>query len=444
MIWNTIQNIFRIEELRQRIYFTLAILFVFRLGAHIPTPGIDGVALTAFFEAQQGSILRFFDMFTGGALARLTVFALGVMPYISASIIMQLLTVVFPYLERLSKEGEAGRKKITIYTRYGTIVLSLVQAFGISAGLESMAAPDGSPVVISTMNTWGFRGLTVITLTAGTAFLMWVGEQINERGIGNGISLIIFAGIVVDIPGAIINSIRLVQTDQIQPILLIIVGVLMVLVIFAVIFMETAYRKIPVQYAKRMQGNRMYGGQSSHLPLKINSSGVIPPIFASSILAFPATITGFITIPWVQAVSAQLMPGRLLYSLLFVIMIFFFAFFYTAIQFNPVKIAEEMKRHGGYIPGIRPGKKTAEYVNGVLSRLTFGGAIYLAAVCILPSILFVAFNVPFSFGGTALLIVVGVGLDLVNQIEAVLLNQNYDGFMRKTKRRQARAASLKL
>ena len=444
MIWNTIQNIFRIEELRQRIYFTLAILFVFRLGAHIPTPGIDGVALTAFFEAQQGSILRFFDMFTGGALARLTVFALGVMPYISASIIMQLLTVVFPYLERLSKEGEAGRKKITIYTRYGTIVLSLVQAFGISAGLESMAAPDGSPVVISTMNTWGFRGLTVITLTAGTAFLMWVGEQINERGIGNGISLIIFAGIVVDIPGAIINSIRLVQTDQIQPILLIIVGVLMVLVIFAVIFMETAYRKIPVQYAKRMQGNRMYGGQSSHLPLKINSSGVIPPIFASSILAFPATITGFITIPWVQAVSAQLMPGRLLYSLLFVIMIFFFAFFYTAIQFNPVKIAEEMKRHGGYIPGIRPGKKTAEYVNGVLSRLTFGGAIYLAAVCILPSILFVAFNVPFSFGGTALLIVVGVGLDLVNQIEAFLLKQNYDGFMRKTKRRQARAASLKL
>ena len=444
MIWNTIQNIFRIEELRQRIYFTLAILFVFRLGAHIPTPGIDGIALTAFFEAQQGSILRFFDMFTGGALARLTVFALGVMPYISASIIMQLLTVVFPYLERLSKEGEAGRKKITIYTRYGTIVLSLVQAFGISAGLESMAAPDGSPVVISTMNTWGFRGLTVITLTAGTAFLMWVGEQINERGIGNGISLIIFAGIVVDIPGAIINSIRLVQTDQIQPILLIIVGVLMVLVIFAVIFMETAYRKIPVQYAKRMQGNRMYGGQSSHLPLKINSSGVIPPIFASSILAFPATITGFITIPWVQAVSAQLMPGRLLYSLLFVIMIFFFAFFYTAIQFNPVKIAEEMKRHGGYIPGIRPGKKTAEYVNGVLSRLTFGGAIYLAAVCILPSILFVAFNVPFSFGGTALLIVVGVGLDLVNQIEAFLLNQNYDGFMRKTKRRQARAASLKL
>ena len=435
-MWTTIQNIFRIEELRERIIFTLFMLFVFRIGAHIPTPGIDGSALTAFFEAQQGSILRFFDMFTGGALARLTVFALGVMPYISASIIMQLLTVVFPYLERLSKEGEAGRRKITAYTRYGTIVLSLVQSFAISVGLESMAAPDGSPVVISTMSPWGFRALTVITLTAGTAFLMWVGEQINERGIGNGISLLIFAGIVVDIPGAVINSVRLVQTDQLAPLVLGIVGVLMVVVIFAVIFMETAYRKIPVQYAKRMQGNRMYGGQSSHLPLKINSSGVIPPIFASSILAFPATITGFIAVPWVQAVSAQLLPGRLLYSLLFIIMIFFFCFFYTAIQFNPVKIAEEMKRHGGYIPGIRPGKKTAEYVNLVLTRLTFGGAVYLSAVCILPSILFVLFNVPFSFGGTALLIVVGVGLDLVNQIEAHLLNQNYDGFMKKTKRRR--------
>ena len=381
-MWTTIQNIFRIEELRERIIFTLFMLFVFRIGAHIPTPGIDGSALTAFFEAQQGSILRFFDMFTGGALARLTVFALGVMPYISASIIMQLLTVVFPYLERLSKEGDAGRRKITAYTRYGTIVLSLVQSFAISVGLESMAAPDGSPVVISTMSPWGFRALTVITLTAGTAFLMWVGEQINERGIGNGISLLIFAGIVVGIPGAVINSIRLVQTDQLAPLVLGIVGVLMVVVIFAVIFMETAYRKIPVQYAKRMQGNRMYGGQTSHLPLKINSSGVIPPIFASSILAFPATITGFIAVPWVQAVSAQLLPGRLLYSLLFIIMIFFFCFFYTAIQFNPVKIAEEMKRHGGYIPGIRPGKKTAEYVNLVLTRLTFGGAVYLSAVCI--------------------------------------------------------------
>jgi len=421
-MWTTIQNIFRIEELRARIIFTIAMLFVFRIGAHIPTPGIDGAALTDFFQQQQGSILRFFDMFTGGALARLTVFALGVMPYISASIIIQLLTVVFPYLERLSKEGDMGRKKITAYTRYGTIVLSIVQGFAIAVGLESMAAPDGSPVVISTMSPWAFRALTVITLTAGTAFLMWVGEQINERGIGNGISLLIFAGIVVDIPGAVINSAQLVQTGELPILILLIVGLLMVGVIFAVIFTETAYRRIPVQYAKRLQGNRMYGGQSSHLPLKINSAGVIPPIFASSILAFPATITGFFTIPWVKWVSDQLMPGRFLYSVVFVMLIFFFCFFYTAIQFNPVKIAEEMKRHGGYIPGIRPGKKTAEYLNQVLTRLTTGGAFYLSVICILPSILFVVFNVPFSFGGTALLIVVGVGLDLVNQIEAFLLN----------------------
>ncbi|MGK5090720.1 preprotein translocase subunit SecY [Deltaproteobacteria bacterium TL4] len=435
-MWATIQNIFRIEELRDRIVFTLLMLVVFRIGAHIPTPGIDGTALAAFFEAQKGTILRFFDMFTGGALARLTVFALGVMPYISASIIIQLLTVVFPYLERLSKEGDTGRKKITAYTRYGTIVLSIVQGFGIAVGLQSMAAPDGAPVVISTMSSWGFRSLTVLTLTAGTAFLMWMGEQISERGIGNGISLLIFAGIVVDIPGAIINSVRLVQSEQLSVLVLVFTSVLMVGVVFAVIYMETAYRKIPVQYAKRMQGNRMSGGQVSHLPLKINSSGVIPPIFASSILAFPATITGFIAIPWVQAISRQLAPGNFLYSVLFLIMIFFFCFFYTAIQFNPVKIADEMKRYGGYIPGIRPGKKTAEYVNAVLTRLTFGGALYLGAVCILPSILFVLFNIPFSFGGTALLIVVGVGLDTVKQVESFLLNKNYDGFMSKSKRRR--------
>ena len=445
-MWQTIQNIFRVEELRDRIIFTLLMLVVFRIGAHIPTPGIDGAALQSFFEAQaqSGSILQFFDMFTGGALGRLTIFALGIMPYISASIIIQLLTVVFPYLERLSKEGEAGRKKITTYTRYGTIALSLLQGFGIAVGIQGMVAADGSPVVISTMNSWGFRFVTVLTLTAGTAFLMWIGEQINERGIGNGISLLIFAGIIVEIPGAIVNSIQLVQSGELPILMLIFVSVLMVLVMFAVIFMETAYRKIPVQYAKRVKGNRMYGGQSSHLPLKINSSGVIPPIFASSILAFPATITGFITIPWMQAISQQLLPGRLLYSILFVIMIFFFCFFYTAIQFNPIKISDEMKRHGGYIPGIRPGKKTAEYVNIVLTRLTFGGAVYLAAVCILPSILFVVFNVPFNFGGTALLIVVGVGLDTVNQIEAFLLNRNYDGFMKKTKRRYSSAQRLRL
>ena len=432
---STFQNAFRIEELRNRIIFTMLMLVVFRLGAHIPTPGIDSQALSAFFRAQEGTIFSFFDMFSGGALQRLTVFALGIMPYISASIIIQLLTVVFPYLERLSREGEAGRKKITMYTRYGTIILSVVQGFGISVGLQSMSAPDGAPIVIGTMNAWGFRVMTVITLTAGTAFLMWIGEQINERGIGNGISLIIFAGIVAAMPRAGINSVQMVQAGQLAPLTMGIVLAIMVAVVFAVIFMETSTRKIAVQYAKRVQGNKMYGGQSSHLPLKINSAGVIPPIFASSILAFPATITGFIQIPWVQAVSGQLRPTAFLYNALYVIMIFFFAFFYTAIQFNPVKIADEMKKFGGYIPGIRPGKKTAEYINQVLTRITFGGAIYLAAVCVLPVILFNLLNVPFFFGGTALLIVVGVGLDTVRQIEAFLLNRNYDGFLKKSKRR---------
>ena len=434
-MWSTFQNAFKIEELRNRIVFTLLMLVVFRIGAHIPTPGIDSVALGAFFAAQAGTILQFFDMFSGGALQRLTVFALGIMPYISASIIIQLLTVVFPYLEKLSREGEAGRKKITMYTRYGTIVLSVVQGFGIAVGLQTMSAPDGSPLVLPTINPWGFRLLTMITLTAGTAFLMWVGEQINERGIGNGISLIIFAGIVTDIPSASINSVRLVQAGQLSLIAVAIVAIIMVSVIFAVIFMETAQRKIPVQYAKRAMGNRVYGGQSSHLPLKINSAGVIPPIFASSILAFPATIAGFIQIPWVQSVAGQLAPQAVMYNIMYVVMIFFFCFFYTAIQFNPVKISDEMKKFGGYIPGIRPGKKTAEYINQVLTRITFGGAIYLSAVCVLPVVLYRFLNVPFQFGGTALLIVVGVGLDTVRQIEAFLLNRNYDGFMRKSKRR---------
>ena len=440
---STFQDAFKIEELRNRIIFVLLMLVVFRLGAHIPTPGIDSSALAAFFRSQEGTILSFFDMFSGGALQRLTVFALGIMPYISASIIIQLLTVVFPYLERLSREGEAGRKKITMYTRYGTIILSIVQGFGISVGLQSMSAPDGAPIVISTMSSWGFRLLTVITLTAGTAFLMWIGEQINERGIGNGISLIIFAGIVAAIPAAVINSVRLMQAGQLAVIMVAIVTAIMVAVVFAVIFMETAVRKIAVQYAKRVQGNRMYGGQSSHLPLKINSAGVIPPIFASSILAFPATITGFIQIPWVQAVGRQLVPTAVLYNFLFVIMIFFFCYFYTAIQFNPVKIADEMKRFGGYIPGIRPGRKTAEYINQVLTRITFGGALYLSAVCVLPVVLFNLMNVPFLFGGTSLLIVVGVGLDTVRQIEAFMLNRNYDGFMKKSKRRSG-ARQLKI
>lgn len=430
----TLKNIYDIEELRKRIYFTLVMLVVFRLGAHIPTPGIDGSVLSSFFAAQQGSILKFFDMFTGGALARLTIFALGIMPYISASIIIQLMTVVFPYLESLSKDGEMGRKKIAVYTRYFTIALSLVQSFGIAVGIQNMAV-DGLPVVISSLGDMTFRFVAVITLTAGTAFLMWLGEQINERGIGNGISLIIFAGIIVDIPGAMLNTIRLFNAGEISIFVIIFTFALMLAVTFLVLYIETAYRKIPIQYAKRMQGNRLTGGQNSNLPLKINSSGVIPPIFASSILAFPATITGFVTIPWVQAISNQLAPGRTLYSILFLILIIFFCFFYTAIQYNPEKISDEMKRHGGYIPGVRPGKKTSEYINLVLTRLTFGGALYLGAICILPSVLFIVLNIPFNFGGTALLIVIGVALDLVNQIEAFLLNRNYDGFLRKSKKR---------
>jgi preprotein translocase subunit SecY len=432
---STFQNAFKIEELRNRIIFTMLMLVVFRIGAHIPTPGVDGTALAAFFRTQEGTILEFFDMFSGGALERLSIFALGIMPYISASIIIQLLTVVFPFLERLGREGEAGRRKITMYTRYGTIVLGIVQSFGIAVGLQSMASPDSTPIVLPGMSPWGFRLMTVITLTAGTAFLMWVGEQISERGIGNGISLIIFAGIVTDIPSAIIKSVQLVEAGQLHLLALTAVGVVMVAVIFAVIFMETSTRNIAVQYAKRVQGNQMIGGQTSYLPLKINSAGVIPPIFASSILAFPATIAGFIQISWVQAIGRQLTPTALLYNAFYVMMIFFFSFFYTAIQFNPIKISEEMKKYGGYIPGIRPGMKTAEYINHVLTRITFGGAIYLSVICVLPVVLLQFLNVPFFFGGTALLIVVGVGLDTVRQIEAFLLNRNYDGFLHKSTRR---------
>ena len=431
----TLKNIGRIEELRGRILFTLMMLIVFRIGCHIPVPGIDSAALQAFFNVNARGLLAHLDMFSGGALANMTIFALGIMPYISSSIIIQLMTAVFPFLERLQKEGDAGRRKITQYTRYGTIVLSIIQGFGIAVGLENMGV-DGHSVVMSDMPSWAFRAMTILTLTAGTAFVMWLGEQISERGIGNGISLIIFAGIVTGIPAATLQTWSLLQTGEISLFILLLVAIIIVVVIGAVIYFETASRKIPVQYAKRMQGNRMTGGQQSHLPLKINASGVIPPIFASSILAFPATITGFTQVEWVQAVGNQLTPGRLLYNFIFVALIFFFCFFYTAIQYNPMKISEELKRHGGYIPGIRPGQKTSEYLNAVLSRLTFGGAIYLSLICVLPSILYVYFKVPFSFGGTAVLIVVGVALDTTQQIETFLLNQNYDGFVKKSRKRR--------
>jgi preprotein translocase subunit SecY len=429
MVGSGFQSIFKIPELKKRIIYTLAMLAVYRIGVHVPTPGIDTVALASFFARTKGTLLGLFDMFSGGALERLSVFALGIMPYISASIILQLLTVVIPHLERLSKEGEQGRKKITQYTRYGTVVLSIIQGFGISMGLESMSAPGGAPVVISP--GWGFRLMTVITLTAGTAFIMWLGEQITERGIGNGISLIIFAGIVASMPQAIGNTFRMVSTGDMGVFTVLILLLFMVVVCAVIIFVEQGQRRIPVQYAKRVVGRRMYGGQSTHLPLKINTSGVIPPIFASSIIMFPATIASFTNVGWLQSVSAAMVPGSIYYEVIFVGFIFFFCYFYTAVTFNPVDVADNMKKHGGYIPGIRPGKRTAEYIDKVLSRITLGGAIYVSAVCVLPSVLISKFNVPFYFGGTALLIVIGVSIDTVAQMESHMLSRHYEGFLKK-------------
>jgi preprotein translocase subunit SecY len=429
MIGGGFGNIFKIPELKKRILFTLGLLIVYRVGVHVPTPGIDGTALASFFAGKKGTLLGLFDMFSGGALERLSVFALGIMPYISASIILQLLTVTIPHLERLSKEGEQGRKKITQYTRYGTILLSIIQGFGISIGLESMSSPGGAPVVIHP--GWEFRIMTVITLTAGTAFIMWLGEQITERGIGNGISLIIFAGIIVGIPNAIGNTFRLLSTGEMGIFSVIILLVLMILVVGFIIYMEQAQRRIPVQYAKRVVGRKMYGGQSTHLPLKINTSGVIPPIFASSIIMFPATIASFITIPWMQSLASAMIPGNIVYESLYVGFIFFFCYFYTAVTFNPVDVADNMKKQGGYIPGIRPGKRTADHIDRVLTRITLGGAVYVSAVCVLPSVLITKFNVPFYFGGTALLIVVGVAIDTIQQIESHMLTRHYEGFLKK-------------
>lgn len=422
------QNIGKIPELKRRIGTTLLLLAVYRIGVHVPTPGINREALAAFFAAAQGTLLGLFNMFSGGAMRQLSVFSLGIMPYISASIILQLLTVVIPHLERLSKEGEAGRKKITQYTRYGTVVLSIIQGFGIAFGLEGMTGPGGEPVVL--VPGWGFRMITVITLTAGTAFIMWLGEQITERGIGNGISLIIFAGIVAGMPGAVGNTLRLMQTGEMSAFKALILLVIMVAVVGVIVHVERGQRRIPVQYAKRVVGRRMYGGQSTHLPLKINTSGVIPPIFASSIIMFPATVANFVQVPWMQKIAQMLMPGHWLYSVLYVGFIIFFCYFYTAIVFNPVDVADNMKKYGGFIPGIRPGRSTAEYIDRVLSRITLGGAIYVSVVCVLPTILIRNFNVPFYFGGTALLIVVGVAMDTVGQIEAHMLTRHYEGFLK--------------
>jgi preprotein translocase subunit SecY len=423
------QNATRVPELRRRILFTVAMLGVYRTGVAIPTPGIDGQALAAFFEQARNTMLGLVNMFSGGALERFSIFALGIMPYISSSIILQLLTVVFPYLEKLSKEGELGRRKITQYTRYGTILLSVIQGTFISMGLEHIQAPGGGSVVFHP--GWSFRAMTVITLTSGTAFIMWLGEQITERGIGNGISLIIFAGIVASFPSAAITTYQFFKEGEMSLFVLLGLVGLMVLVVGFIIFMERAARRIPVQYAKRVVGRKMYGGQTSHLPLKINPTGVIPPIFASSILIFPATIAQFIEHPYARLVSDLLVPGTVVYDLVYIGLIIFFCYFYTAVTFNPVDVADNMKKYGGYVPGIRPGQRTAEYIDRILTRLTLSGAIYVALVCILPTLLIRQVNVPFYFGGTALLIVVGVALDTVAQMETHLLTRNYEGFMKR-------------
>jgi preprotein translocase subunit SecY len=458
-----VRNILSIPDLRKRLFYTFALLGVYRIGGHIPTPGIDGKALQDLFKQQEGSILGFVDLFSGGNLSRLTIFALGIMPYITASIILQLLTVVWPYLEKLSKEGEAGRKKITQYTRYGTVALSMVQSIGIAFWLESQGSGGAGQIVLNP--GWGFRLMTVLTLTTGTAFIMWLGEQISERGIGNGISLIIFAGIVVGFPGAVAQTVVDLMNGAISPITVILLIVVMVLVVAAIVFVERAQRKIPIQYARRVVGRRVYGGASTYLPLRVNTGGVIPVIFASSMLAIPTTLAqvpGLRDQDWLTPIMAQLDYGTMLYNLLYFGLIIFFCFFYVSIIFNPVDQADNMKKYGGFIPGIRPGKKTAEYIDRILTRLTFGGAIYLGLISLLPILLisglrvqtlpvigptlerFVpafitqGLNVKFYFGGTSLLIVVGVAMDTVQQIESQLIMRHYEGFMKGTRIRGRR------
>jgi preprotein translocase subunit SecY len=454
---DSLKNIFNVGELRNRVLFTLGLLAVYRVGNHIPTPGVNTEALAMLADQARNTMFGLYDLFSGGNLSRVTIFALGIMPYISASIILQLLTVVWPYLERLSKEGELGRRKITQYTRYGTILLAVVQAFGIAIFLERQTnIAGGLPLVYHT--GWGFRLMTVLTLTTGTCFIMWLGEQITERGIGNGMSLIIYAGIVVGLPRAVITTFDQLRTGQMGLIRLVLLLLMMVVVVAAIIFMERGQRRVTVQYAKRLVGRRMYGGSSTHIPLKVNTGGVIPVIFASSILAFPMTFAGmFQTGTFARRVMDQVAYGMPLYNLLYVVGIIFFAYFYTAIIFNPDDVAENMRKYGGFVPGIRPGKRTAEYIDTILTRITLAGALYLAAVAILPEFLITGFKVApipfigewldsvlpqfvtqgmgvtFYFGGTSLLIIVGVAMDTVQQVESQLIMRHYDGFMKKTR-----------
>ena len=461
---DAVKNLFAVPELRKRVLFTFGLLAVYRIGSFIPTPGVNTAALTELAERARGTMFGLYDMFSGNNLSQMTIFALGVMPYISASIILQLLTVVWPYLERLSKEGELGRRKITQYTRYGTVLLSVIQAAGIAIWLESNTMMTGGLQLVYDPG-WGFRLLTVLTLTTGSMLVMWLGEQITERGIGNGMSLLIFAGIIVNLPRAVLVTIDQMRTGQIGPIVLVLLLVMMALVIAAIVFVERGHRRVTVQYAKRLVGRRMYGGSSTHIPLKVNTGGVMPVIFASSILAFPATIGQMMVQnpdSWMAKVVAQLQMGYPLYVLLYVTMIIFFAYFYTAIIFNPDDVAENMRKYGGFVPGIRPGKRTAEHIDTILARVTLVGAIYLAIVALLPEFLMVGFkvnmlpwvgdqldavvprfitegmNVQFYFGGTSLLIIVGVAMDTVQQVESQLIMRHYDGFMKKTRIRGRR------
>jgi preprotein translocase subunit SecY len=426
-----IESIGKIPELRNRLLFTLGLLAVYRIGCAIPTPGIDTSALASFFAQAQNTIFGMFNLFSGGALERLSIFTLGIMPYISASIILQLLTVVIPYLDRLSKEGELGRKKITQYTRYGTVVLSLLQGAGTAVWLEGMKGPAGEPVVMHPGPA--FIVMTMLTMTSGTAFIMWLGEQITERGVGNGISLIIFAGIVARMPAGVVSTFSLARAGEMTPFKIITIVIIMVAVVAFIIFMERGQRRIPIQYAKRVVGRRVYGGQSTHLPLKVNTAGVIPPIFASSLLIFPSTIASLAKFPGSEIIQNALSPSHVVYNLLYVAGIIFFCYFYTAVQFNPIDVAENLKKYGGYIPGIRPGSKTAEYIDQVLTRITLGGSLYVAAVCVLPALLVSRFNVPFWYGGTSLMIVVGVGMDTIAQIESHMLSRHYEGFLGRQK-----------
>ena len=427
----TFQSIFKIEELRRRIFYTFALLVVYRVGGHIPTPGIDASVLESFFAGSAGTLLGMFDMFAGGAFHKATIFALGIMPYISASIIMQLLGAVIPYIQKLQKEGEEGRRKITQYTRYGTVVIAALQAYGTAVYLRSIVGPTGMPAV--TMNGLTFIPLTILTFTCGTIFIMWLGEQITERGIGNGISLIIFIGIIARFPQAVIEEAQMVFAGTRSIFVELFMIAMMIAVIAAVVLVTRAQRRVPVQYPKKVVGRRVYGGQTTHLPLSVNSAGIIPIIFAQSIIMAPATVAQlFPNVEWINnMITYWFTPGTWIYSILYGVVIVFFAYFYTALVFNPIDLADNMRKNGGFIPGIRPGKRTAEYIEKILTRITLPGAVFFALIAILPWVMMSQARVQYFFGGTGLLIVVGVALDTLQQIESHLLMRHYDGFMKK-------------